>query len=108
MNTQFEGGFAIELLRDYCQLSEHIESALINLSKQVYFNNKVYKTPDLYYSEFQSEVIVFLEEFKQKQIVIYFELVTKSKINHFMKTIQSDQQNFKINSLNCSFKADFD
>ena len=34
--------------------------------------------------------------------------MTKSKMNHFMKTIQSGQQSLNIISLNCSFKAYFD
>ena len=34
--------------------------------------------------------------------------MTKGKINHFMKTIQIDQQSLNINSLNYSFKAYFD
>ena len=88
--------------------SEHVESAWINLSKQVIFDNKIYKNFASYYSNFASEVILFLGNLEQKDIVIYFELMTKSKINHFMKIIQNDQQNLNIKPLNCSFKAHFD
>ena len=99
MNTYIEGGVDITWFRDYCQLSEHIESAQIILSSRL-FSTKFYKTSNLYYSEIQGEVILFLEVFKEEDIVIYFELVTKSKINHFIETIQSDQQSLKVNSLN--------
>ena len=108
MNTNFEGGVDIEWFGDYCQFSEHVESALINFSKQIIFNDKFYKISDLYYSEFQAEVILFLEILEQKDIVIYFELMTKSKINYFMKIIQNDQPSLTINSLNFNFKAYFD
>ena len=83
MNTYFEGGVDIEWFRDYCQLSEHSESARIKLSKQIIFNNKVYKVSNLYYSELQFEIILLLEDLKE--FVIYYEMMTKSKINHFMK-----------------------
>ena len=60
MNTYFEGGVSIEWFRDYCRLSEHVESAWINLSKQIFFNDIVNKISSLFYSEFQAEVILFL------------------------------------------------
>ena len=89
MNTFFEGDVDIGWFRDYCQLSEHVKSAWISLSKRVFFDKKNYKISDLYYSEFQGEVILFLENLEQKNIVFYFELMTKSKINHFMKITQT-------------------
>ena len=108
MSTYFEGGADIEWFRDYCQFSEHVESAWINLSKQNIFNDKVHKTSELFFSECQAEVILFLEDLEQKDVVIYFELMTKSKINYFKKIIQIDQPSLNINSLNYNFKAYFD
>ena len=107
MNPYFEGGVDIEWFRDYCQFSEHVESAWINFSKQIIFNDKLYKISGLYYSEYQAEVILFLEDLEQKDIVIYFELVKKSKICVFMKIIQNDQPSLNINSLIFNFKAYF-
>ena len=107
MNTHFEGGVDIEWFKDYCQLSDHVESAWVNFSKQIIFNDKVFRISELYYSEFQCEVILFLEDFEQKEIVIYFELMTKSKINYFLKLIHNDQLSLNINSLNYSYKAYF-
>ena len=108
MNTYFEGGVDIVWLRDYCQFSEHVESAWVNLSKQIIFNDKFHKISDLFYSEFQAEVILFLEDLEQKDIVIYFEFMTKSKINYSMKKVQNDQPSLNINSLNYNFKVYFD
>ena len=71
MNIYFEGGVDIEWFKDYCQLSDHVESAWVNFSKQIIFNDKVFRISELYYSEFQCEVILFLEDFEQKEIVIY-------------------------------------
>ena len=68
---------------DYCSLSEQIESAWINLSEQIVFNKEVYKISNLYYSEFQCEIIFFIEDSEQKDAVIYFEMMTQSKINYF-------------------------
>ena len=107
MNTYFEGGVDIELFKDYCQLSDHVESAWVNFSKQIIFNDKVFRISELYYSEFQCEVILFLEDFEQKEFVIYFESMTKSKNNYFMKLIHNDQPSLNINSLNYSYKAYF-
>ena len=98
MNTYFEGGVDIEWFRDYCQFSEHSESARMRLSKQIIFNNKVCKVSKLNYSELQFEIILLLEDLKE--IVIYYEMMTKSKINHFMKIIQYDQLSVNINCLN--------
>ena len=106
MNTYFEGGVDIEWFKDYCQLSDHVESAWVNFSKQIIFNDKTFRISELYYSEFQCKVILFLEDFEQKEIVIYFELM-KSKINYFLKLIHNDQQSLNINSLNYSYKAYF-
>ena len=106
MNTYFEGGVDIEWFKDYCQFSDHVESAWVNFSKQIIFNDKVFRISELYYSEFQCEVILFLEDFVQKN-VIYFELMTKSKINYFLKLIHNDQLSININSLNYSYKAYF-
>ena len=108
MNTYFEGGVDIEWFGDYCQFSENIESAWMNLSKQIIFNDKFYKISDLYYSVSQCEVILFLEDLEQKDIVICFELMTKCRNNHFMKKIQNNQRSLNLNSLNYSFKAHFD
>ena len=107
MNTYFEGGVDIEWFRDYCQLSGHVESAWANFSKQIIFNDKVFRISELYYSEFQCEVILFLEDFEQKEIVIYFEMMTKGKINYFLKQIHNDQLSLNNNSLNYSYKAYF-
>ena len=104
MNTYFEGDPDIEWFRDYCRLSEHIESVWINSSKQINLNNKVYIVSNSYYSEFQCKIKIFLEDLEQKDIVIYFEMMTKRKINHFMKTIKNDQPSFNINSLNYNFE----
>ena len=46
----------------------------------------------------QCEIILLLEDLKE--IVIYYEMMTKSKINHFMKIIRNDQPSVNINSLN--------
>ena len=108
MNTYFEAGVSIEWFRDYCQFSEHVESAWINFSKQIIYNDKLHKISDLFYSEFQAEVILFLEDLEQKNIVIYFELMKESKTNHFMKIIQNGQPSVNINSINFNFKAYFD
>ena len=108
MNTYFEGGVDIELFKDFGQVSENVESAWINLSEQIIFNDKDYRICILYYSEFQCEVILLFEDLEQKDIVIYFELMTKSKINHVIKIIQNDQQSLNMNSLNNNFKALFD
>ena len=62
MNIYFEGGVDIEWFRDYCHFSEHVESAWKNFSKQINFNDNFYKISDLYYSEFQAEVNLFLED----------------------------------------------
>ena len=107
MNTYFEGGVDIEWFKDYCQLSDHVESAWVNFSKQIIFNDKVFRISELYYSEFQCEVISFLEDFEQKEFVIYFESMTKSKNNYFMKLIHNDQPSLNINSLNYSYKTYF-
>ena len=74
MNTYFEGGVDIEWFKDYCQFSENVESAWINFSKQIIFNDKVHRISDLCFSEFQAEVILFFEDLEQK------ELMTKRKI----------------------------
>ena len=108
MNTCFEGGVDIEWFKDYCQLSDHVESVWVNFSKQIIFNDRVFRISELYYSEFQCEVILFLEDFEQKEIVIYFELKTESKNIYFMKLIHNDQLSLNINSLNYSYKAYFD
>ena len=108
MNTYFEGGFNMEWFRDYRHFSERVGSPWINLCKQNIFDNKVYKTSDLFYSEFQCEVVLFLEDLERKDIVLFFDLMTKSKINHIMKIIQNDQQSLNLNSLNYSFTANFD
>ena len=100
MNTYFEGGVEIEWFRDYCQLCEHIDSAWLNLYEQINLYNKVNRVSNLYYFEFQCEIIVFFEDLEQKDSVIYFEMMTKCKINHFMKIIQNNQPSFNINSLN--------
>ena len=97
MNTYFEGGLKIEWFKDYCQLSVHVESAWVNFSKQIFFNDKEFRISELYYSEFQCEVILFLEEFEQKEFVIYFESMTKSKNNYFMKLIHNDQPSLNNN-----------
>ena len=68
MNTFFEGGVDIEWFKDYCQLSDHVESAWANFSKQIIFNDKIFRISELYYSEFQCEVILFLKDFEQKEI----------------------------------------
>ena len=108
MNTYLEGGVDIEWFGDYCHFSKEVESAWINFSKQINFNDKVHKISDLYYSEIQAEVILFLEDSEQKNIVIYFELMTKGKINYFMKIIQNDQLSLNFFSLNYNFIAYFD
>ena len=108
MNTYFEGGVDIKWFKDYCQLSDHVESGWVNFSKQIMFNDKVFRISELYYSEFQCEVILVREDFEQKEIVIYFELMTKSKDNYFMKRIHNDQPSLIINSLNYSYKTYFD
>ena len=46
MNTYFEG-VDIEWFKDYCQLSDHVESAWVNFSKQIIFNDKVSDQPRL-------------------------------------------------------------
>ena len=74
-------------------------------SKQTIFKDKVNKISDLFYSEFQAEVLLFLEDLEQMDVVIYFELMTKSKINYFMKIIQNDQPSLNIISLNYNFIA---
>ena len=71
MNTYFETGVDIEWFRDYCQFSAHVESDWINFSKQIIFNDKFYKISDLYNSDFQAEVTLFLEDLEQRDIVIY-------------------------------------
>ena len=76
--------------------------------KKIILTDKVHKISDLYYSEFQAEVILFLEDLEQKDMVIYFELMTKSKINYFMKIIQNDQPSLNINSLNYNIIAYID
>ena len=106
MNTYFEGRVDIECFKDYCRLSDHVKSAWVNFSKQIIFNDKVFRISELYYFEFQCEVILFLEDFEQKN-VIYFELMTKSKINYFLKPIHNDQLSLNIISLNYSYKAYF-
>ena len=53
------------------------------------------------------QTILILEDSEQEDIVIYFELMTKSKFHHFMKLIENDQKSLNINSLNYSYKADF-
>ena len=108
MNTYFEGGVDIEWFKDYCQTSDHVESAWVNFSKQSIFNDKVFRISELSYSEFQCIFILFLEDFEQKEIVIYFELMTKIKDNYFMMLIHNDQPSPNINSLNYSYKAYFD
>ena len=108
MIKYFEGGVDIEWFRDYCQFSEHVEPEWIKFSEQIVFNNKVHKISDLYYSKFHAEVIRFLEDLEQKDIVIYIDLMTKSRINYFMKIIQNDQPSLNINSLNYIFIAYFD
>ena len=80
MNTYFEGGIDIEWFRDYCQFLEHVETAWINFSKQIIFNDRVHKVSDFYYSKFQAGIILFLEDLEQKDTVIYFELMTKAKL----------------------------
>ena len=55
MNTYFEGGIDIEW---YCQFLEHVETAWINFSKQIIFNDKVHKVSDFSYSEFQADRIL--------------------------------------------------
>ena len=107
MNTCFEGDVDIERFKDYCQLCDHVESACVNFSKPIVFNDKVFRITGLYCSEFQCEVFLFLEDFEQKEIVIYFESMTKSKNNYFMKLIHNDQPSLNINSLNYSYKAYF-
>ena len=107
MTTYFEGSVDIEWFKDYCQFSDHVESAWVNFSKQIIFNDKVFRISNLDFSEFQCEVILFLEDFEQKEIVIYFELRTKSKNNYFMNLIHNDQPSLNINSLNYSYKAYF-
>ena len=72
MNTYFDGGVDIEWFKDYGQFSDHVESAWVNISKQIIFNDKTFRISELYYSEFQCEVILFLEDFEQKEIAIYF------------------------------------
>ena len=106
MNTYFEGGVDIEWFKDYCQLCDHVESAWVNFSKQIIFNDKVFRISELFCSEFQCEVILFLEDFEQKKIVIYFES-TKSKSIYFMKLIHNDQPSLNISSLKYSYKAYF-
>ena len=49
----------------------------------------------------------FIEDFEQKEIIIYFESMTKSKNKYFMKLIHNDQPSLNINSLNYSYKAYF-
>ena len=80
----------------------------MKLSKRIIFITKVNKVSNLYYSEFQCETILFLENLEQRDIVIYNEIITKSKINHFLKIIQNDQPSFNIFSSNYIFKAYFD
>ena len=108
MNTYFEGGVSIEWFRDYCQFSEHVESEWIKFSQQIIFSDKIHKISDLYYYEFQAEVILFLEDLEQNYYVIYFELMTKSKLNYFMTIIQNHRPCLNINSLNDNFKGYFD
>ena len=71
MNTYFEGGVDIEWFKDYCQLSDHVKSAWVNFSKQIIFNDKVFRISDLFYSESQCEVILFLEDFEQKKCYLF-------------------------------------
>ena len=70
MNTYFEGGLDIEWFNDYCQLTGHVESAWVNFSKQIIFNGKVFRIFELYYSEFQCEVILFFEDLEHKKLLL--------------------------------------
>ena len=79
MKTYFEGGVYIEWSRDYRLFSEFFESVWVKLAEQITFNNILRKIFNLDYTNFQCEN------------VIYFEMMTESKINHPIKTIQSDQ-----------------
>ena len=90
---------------DYCSLSEQIESAWINQSEQIIFNKEVYKISNIYYSELQCERILFIEDSEQKDAVIYFEMMTQSKINYFKKTIQGNQESLNNIFLYYSYKA---
>ena len=69
MNTYSKRGVDIENFRDLSSIYDHIESAWINVYKQILFQNKADKISNIYYSEFQREVTLVLKDSEQNNIV---------------------------------------